>query len=192
MKARPVLKVIFKVLFLLMIICVSSCKKNNSIENTFKKNEAFTKNEEEEETIAFFFIETANIGKTIISKSQIAQQKSSENSIVILGKKIENNQNRLLQEITELANKKLLIISEINASHRRDTYELITANSSNFDRVYLNSMKKCLKEQIKLLENVSKETNDKIILKLVLKYLPEQFDLLRETEAQNKNKIKKN
>ncbi|ABQ05342.1 MULTISPECIES: DUF4142 domain-containing protein [Flavobacterium] len=191
MKARPVLKVIFKVLFLLIIICVSSCKKNNSIENTFKKNEAFTKNEEEE-TIAFFFIETANIGKTIISKSQIAQQKSSENSIVILGKKIENNQNRLLQEITELANKKLLIISEINASHRRDTYELITANSSNFDRVYLNSMKKCLEEQIKLLENVSKETNDKIILKLVLKYLPEQFDLLRETEAQIKNKIKKN
>jgi len=139
-----------------------------------------------------FFIETANIGKTIISKSQIAQKKSSENSIVILGKKIENNQNRLLQEITELANKKLLIISEINASHRRDTYELITANSSNFDRVYLNSMKKCLEEQIKLLENVSKETNDKIILKLVLKYLPEQFDLLRETEAQIKNKIKKN
>ena len=44
-------------------------------------------------------------------------------------------------------------------------------------------MKKCLEEQIKLLENVSKETNDKVILKLVLKYLPEQFDLLRETEV---------
>ncbi|MCP2026197.1 putative outer membrane protein [Flavobacterium sp. HSC-32F16] len=183
MTARPVLKVtLFKVLFILIIICISSCKKNNSIENVLKKNEAFTKNEEEE-TIAFFFIETANLGKTIISKSQIAQQKSSENSIVILGKKIENHQNRLLQEITELANKKLLIISEINASHRQDTYELIIANSSSFDRVYLNSMKKCLEEQIKLLENVSKETNDKVILKLVLKYLPEQFDLLRETEV---------
>ncbi|GAA3771379.1 DUF4142 domain-containing protein [Flavobacterium ginsengiterrae] len=188
MKANPVLKAtIFKVLFLLIILCVSSCKKNNSIESTFKKNEAFTKNEEEE-TIAFFFIETANVGKTIISKSQIAQQKSSENSIVILGKKIESHQNQLLQEVTELANKKLLIISEINATHRRDTYELITANSSNFDKVYLNSMKKCLEEQIRLLENVSKETNDKIILKLVLKYLPEQFDLLRETEVLIKQK----
>lgn len=188
MKANPVLKAsIFKVLFFLILICVSSCKKTDSIENTFKKNEAFSKNEEEE-TIAFFFIETANLGKTIISKSQVAQQKSSENSIVILGKKIESHQNQLLQEVTELANKKLLIISEINSTHRRDTYELITASSSNFDKVYLNSMKKCLEEQIRLLENVSKETNDKIILKLVLKYLPEQFDLLRETEALIKQK----
>ncbi|WP_291149243.1 DUF4142 domain-containing protein [Flavobacterium sp. UBA7680] len=182
MKKIQVLKAaFFKVLILLIIICVSSCKKNNSIENTLKKNEAFTKNEEEE-TIAFFFIETANLGKTIISKSQIAQQKSSDNSIVILGKNIEGHQNRLLQEITELANKKLIIISEINATHRRDTYELITANPKDFNRVYLNSMKECLEQQIKLLETVSKETNDKIILKLVLKYLPEQFDLLRETE----------
>ncbi|OIV41356.1 DUF4142 domain-containing protein [Flavobacterium johnsoniae] len=183
MKEIPVLKAaIFKVLILLIIMCGSSCKKNNSIENTFKKNEAFTKNEEEEK-IASFFIETANLGKTIISKSQIAQKQSSENSIVILGKKIENHQNRLLHEITELANKKLIIISEINATHKRDTYELITANPAEFNRVYLNSMKECLEEQIKLLENVSKDTNDKIILKLVLKYLPEQFDLLRETET---------
>ncbi|MCD9575683.1 DUF4142 domain-containing protein [Flavobacterium sp. SCIV07] len=158
------------------------------IESTLKKNETFAKNEEEE-TIAFFLIETANIGKTIISKSQIAQQKSSENSIVILGKKIEGHQNQLLQEITELANKKLIIISEINATHRRDTYELVTANPSNFDRVYLNSMKEYLEQQIKLLETVSNETNDKIILELVLKYLPEQFDLLRETERIIKENI---
>ncbi|KRD06499.1 hypothetical protein ASE21_20305 [Flavobacterium sp. Root901] len=183
MKEFPVVKAtIFKVLILLIIIFVSSCKKNNSIENTLKKNETFTKNEEEE-TVAFFFVETANIGKKIISKSQIAQEKSSDNSIVILGKKIQRHQNRLLQEITELANKKLIIISEINAAHRRDTYDLITANSADFNRVYLNSMKECLKQQIKLLESVSKETNDKIILKLVLKYLPEQFNLLRETES---------
>ena len=189
MKTIPVLKVtFFKVLFLLIIICVSSCKKNNSIENTLKKNETFAKNEEEE-TVAFFFIETANVGKTIISKSQIAQQKSSENSIVILGKQIERHQNQLLHEITELANKKLIIISEINATHRGDTYELITANPSDFNRVYLNSMKECLEQQIKLLETVSNETNDKIILKLVLKYLPEQFDLLRETERIIKEKI---
>lgn len=189
MKANPVLKVTFlKALFLLIMIFVSSCRKSNSIENTLKKNETFTKNEKEE-VEAFFFIATANVGKTIISKSQIAQQKSSENSIVILGKKIEKHQTSLLQEVTELANKKLLIISEINATHRRDTYDLITAkNSSDFNKVYLNAMKKCLEEQIESLETVSKETNDKAILKLVLKYLPEQFDLLREVEQKIKER----
>ncbi|WP_343614409.1 DUF4142 domain-containing protein [Flavobacterium sp.] len=190
MKAKPVLKaIIFKVLFLLIVIFVTSCRKSNSIESNLKKNEAFSKNDKEE-VEAFFFIATANVGKTIISKSQIAQQKSSENSIMILGKKIERNQSRLLQEVTELANKKLIIISEINATHRRDTYDLVTAkNSSEFNRVYLRAMKKCLEEQIQLLETVSKETNDKAILKLVLKYLPEQFDLLREIEQTIKKGI---
>ncbi|WP_276380728.1 DUF4142 domain-containing protein [Flavobacterium sp. H4147] len=190
MKAKPVLKaIIFKVLFLLIVIFVTSCRKSNSIESNLKKNEAFSKNDKEE-VEAFFFIATANVGKTIISKSQIAQQKSSESSIMILGKKIERNQSRLLQEVTELANKKLIIISEINATHRRDTYDLVTAkNSSEFNRVYLRAMKKCLEEQIQLLETVSKETNDKAILKLVLKYLPEQFDLLREVEQTIKKGI---
>ncbi|SHH19132.1 DUF4142 domain-containing protein [Flavobacterium defluvii] len=188
MKTIPVLKVtIFKVLFLSVTIGISSCNRNNTLESAIKKSETFAKNEPEE-TEAFFLIETANTGKTIISKSQIAQQKSSDNSIVILGKKIERYQNKLLQEITELANTKLIIISEINAAHRRDTYDLITANPSDFDRVYLNSTKECLEQQISLLETVSKETNDKIILKLVLKYLPEQFDLLRETEEKIKEK----
>ncbi|QSW89936.1 DUF4142 domain-containing protein [Flavobacterium endoglycinae] len=190
MKAKPVLKaIIFKVLFLLIVIFVTSCRKSNSIESNLKKNEAFSKNDKEE-VEAFFFIATANVGKTIISKSQIAQQKSSESSIMILGKKIERSQSRLLQEVTELANKKLIIISEINATHRRDTYDLVTAkNSSEFNRVYLRAMKKCLEEQIQLLETVSKETNDKAILKLVLKYLPEQFDLLREIEQTIKKGI---
>jgi predicted outer membrane protein len=191
MKAKPVLKAaFFKALFLLIMILATSCRKSNSIENALKKNETFTKNEKEKEEVeAFFFIATANVGKTIISKSQIAQQKSSENSIVILGNKIEKHQTRLLQEVTELANKKLLIISEINATHRRDTYDLVTAkNSSDFNKVYLNAMKKCLEEQIDLLETVSKETNDKAILKLVLKYLPEQYDLLREVEQKIKER----
>ncbi|WP_343697345.1 DUF4142 domain-containing protein [Flavobacterium sp.] len=177
---------VLKVLFLSVTAGILSCNRkngfeNNTLESAIKKTETFAQNETEE-TEAYFFVETANIGKTIISKSQVAQQKSSDKSIVILGKKIEDNQNKMLQEITELANKKLIIISEINAAHRRDTYELITANSSDFNTVYLNSIKECLKQQINLLEIVSKETNDKIILKLVLKYLPEQFDLLRETE----------
>jgi hypothetical protein len=39
-----------------------------------------------------------------------------------------------------------------------------------------------LDQQIKMLEQISKKTNDQLILKLVLEYLPEQYQLLRETE----------
>jgi predicted outer membrane protein len=181
MKAAHQLKVtIFKFFLLIIIVCVSSCKKTNPIETSLK-NETFTKTEKEE-IEAFFFIATANATKSIISKSQIAQQKSSDFTIQELSKKIEINQTQLLQEVSKMANKKLIIITEINATHKRDLYDLIDANSTGFNKIYLDSMAESLKEQINLFESISKETNDKAILKLVLHYLPEQYQILREMQ----------
>lgn len=162
-----------------MIICIS-CKKTNTIESSLK-NENFTKTEKEE-TEAFFFIATANVSKSIISKSQIAQQKSSDFEIQELSKKIETHQNEVLQEISKMANKRLIIITEINATHKRDLYDLIDANNNDFDKTYLDSMIDSLQEQIGLFEQISKETNDKKILKLVLQFLPEHYRILREMQ----------
>ncbi|MFH6992437.1 DUF4142 domain-containing protein [Flavobacterium sp. FlaQc-48] len=182
MKAAPRIKAtIFRVLFLLAItVCMASCKKINPVEISLK-NETFTKTEKEE-IEAFFFIATANVSKSIISKSQIAQQKSSDFTILELSKKIEINQNQLLQDISEMANRKLVIITEINATHKIDLYDLIDASSTDFNATYLNSVTESLQEQIKLLESISRETNDKTILKLVLQYLPEQYQILREMQ----------
>ncbi|OXG06176.1 uncharacterized protein DUF4142 [Flavobacterium araucananum] len=184
MKAAPQLKAtIFRFFLLIMLFCISSCKKTNPIENTLK-NEAFIKTEKEE-IEAFFFIATANASKSIISKSEIAQQKSSDSTIQELSKKIEINQNQLLQEVSKMANKKLIIITEINATHKRDLYELIDASNIDFNKTYLDSMIESLKEEIGLFESISKETNDKMILKLVLHYLPEQYQILRELQKSN-------
>ena len=182
MKAAHQLKAtIFRLIFLLtIIICITSCKKNNPIETSLK-NETFSKTEKEE-IEAFFFIATANVTKSIISKSQIAQQKSSESKILDVSKKIENHQNQLLQQLTEMANKKLIIVTDINASHNAELLELNAATGINFNKTYLSSMVTALKQQISLFEKISKETNDEMILKLVLQYLPEQYQLLRETE----------
>jgi len=185
MKAKPVIKAAFlRVSFLLIVVCSASCKKHNPIESALK-NETFTKTEKEE-IEAFFFIATANVSSSIISKSQIAQQKCSEISIQELSKKIEAHQTELLQEITKIANKRLVIITEIDATHKRDLYKLIDAGDTNFKGAYLNSITESLDEQIKLLESISKQTNDKTILSLVLKYLPEQKKLLSETESLKK------
>ena len=186
MKAAHVLKVSFLRVSFLMIITISmtSCKKAITIENSLK-NETFTKTEKEE-TEAFFFITTANVSKSIISKSQIAQQKSSDFEILELSKRIENHQNDLLLRISEMANKRLVIITEINATHQqRDLYDLIDANNSTFDKVYVDSMISSLKEQIGLFEQISKETNDQKILKLVLQFLPEHYTILREMQEIN-------
>ena len=182
----PVVKaIILRTIFLLtLIVFVSSCKKNNLVESSIK-NEAFAKNEKEE-IEAFFFIATANVSQTIISKSQIAQQKSSDSTLQEVSKRIEIQQNQLLQEVTKLANKKLIIITEINSTHKRALYDLIDADEISFNQTYLNSIQESLHEEINLLESISKETNDQTILKLVLQYLPEQYQFLRETE-----KIKK-
>lgn len=185
MKAAPLIKATFFRLFFLLIIisCLSSCKKTNPIENSLK-SETFTKTEKEE-IEAFFFIATSNVSKSIISKSEIAQQKSSDFTIQELSKKIEIEQTEILQEISKMANRKLIIITEINATHKRDLYDLIDASNEDFNKTYLVSMTESVKEQIGLLESISKQTNDKAILKLVLQYLPEQYQILREMQRMN-------
>ncbi|MFH7014870.1 DUF4142 domain-containing protein [Flavobacterium sp. FlaQc-47] len=169
---------------MIIIISLASCKKSNPIETSLK-NETFAKTEKEE-IEAFFFIATANVTKSIISKSQIAQQKSSDSIIRQLNRKIEINQNQLLHEISKMATKRLIIITEINATHnKRDLYDLIDASNTDFNKAYLEAMTESLKEQIGLFESISKQTNDKAILKLVLQYLPEQYQTLRELQRIN-------
>lgn len=145
------------------------------------KNQAFAKNDREE-TEVFFFISTANVSKTIISKSQIAQQKSSDAIVQELSKRIEVQESQLLEAITTMATSKLIVITEINATHKRDLYNLIDANGYDFNSIYLNAMTDAICNQIELLEAISRETNDKEILELVLRFLPQQYRLLRETE----------
>ncbi|MFC0779357.1 DUF4142 domain-containing protein [Flavobacterium sp. HJSW_4] len=182
MKAIPHLKTVyFKVFFLfVLIICITSCRKINPIENTLK-NQAFAKNEREE-TEVFFFISVANVSKSIISKSQIAQQKSSDVIVQELSKRIEVQENQLLEEITKMATSKLIVITEINAMHKRDLYNLVDASNNDFNSIYLDAMTDAICDQIELLETISRETNDKQILELVLRFLPEQYKLLREAE----------
>ncbi|MFB9079663.1 DUF4142 domain-containing protein [Flavobacterium procerum] len=186
MKAGPILKTaVCKVFFLFVIlICTTSCRKNNQIESSLK-NDVFFKNDKEE-VEAFFFISTANVSKSIISKSQIAQQKSSDSTIQQLSKKIEIHENQLLGEISKMATSRLIVITEINATHKRYLYDLIDADRSNFNNEYLDSLTKSLCEQIELFETISKETDDKTILQLVLHYLPEHYQLLRETDSLRK------
>lgn len=179
---------LFKVFFILaIIICMTSCKRRNPIENNFK-NQSFAKNEREE-TEVYFFITAANVSKGIVSKSQIAQQKSSDVIVKQLGQRIEFKQNQLLEQITRMATLKLIVITEINATHKRDLYNLVDAKGNQFDDLYLNAMKEALNNQIDLFETISRETNDKQILELVLRYLPEQYKLLRETERIRKQNV---
>ena len=100
MKAIPRVKAFFlRTIFLLcVLVFVCSCKKNYPVATSLK-NEAFTKNEKEE-IEAFFFIAAANASQTIISKSQIAQQKSSDVIVKELAKRIEIQQSQLLEEVT--------------------------------------------------------------------------------------------
>ncbi|WP_230392445.1 DUF4142 domain-containing protein [Flavobacterium sp. LC2016-01] len=176
---------ILKVFFLLIIISFSACgKKEHQKASPFIK-ETFSQNNKQfndkDQVESSFFIAVANVSNALISKSQFAQ-KRSQSPIQELSKKIEDHQYQLLQKISEMANKKLIIITDINVTHKRDLYELIATDESSFDKTYLNSISASLSEQINLLENISSETNDEKILKLVLQYLPDQYQLLRETE----------
>lgn len=189
MKAISPLKAsILKVIFLLaFVFCITSCRRINPIESSLK-NQAFAITEKEESE-AFFFISTANASKSIISKSLIAQQKSSDAIVQELSKRIEIQENQILDEISKTATLKLIVITEINATHKRDLYNLVDASGNEFNDIYLNAMTDALNNQIELFETISRETNDKKILELVLRYLPEQYKLLRETERIKKQNV---
>lgn len=88
-----------------------------------------------------------------------------------------------------MATSKLIVITEINATHKRDLYNLIDASDNDFNNIYLNAMKETISDQIELFEKISRETNDKEILELVLRFLPEQYKLLRETERIQKQNV---
>lgn len=170
---------------MIIIFFFSACGKKERRKETAITMESFAKNKQQnnnDQAEASFFIETANVSNSLISKSKIAQ-KSSESSILEISKKIEDHQNRLLQQISEMANKKLIIITDITISHKRDIYELIDTDENTFKETYLNSITESLEEQIKLFEKIATESNDKTILKLVLQFLPEQYELLRETQT---------
>jgi len=177
----PILRAtILRSFFLFPIIFTTSCIKNNPIENSLK-SETFNTNDKEKME-AYFFIATANLSKVIISKSQIAQQKASKSIIKQLSRKIENHQGILLQDVAKMANKRLVIVTEINNSNKLELYKLIDASNISFEKAFMNSLVESLIEQIETLESISKETNDEVILKLVLHYLPELYQFLRETE----------
>jgi hypothetical protein len=172
---------ILRVFFLLIILCTSSCKKNNPIENNLK-NQTFNV-DDKEQMEAYFFIATATLTNSIISKSLIAQQKTSDSIIKQISKKIENHQTELLHEVTAIANKKLIIVTDINNNaNKLDLYKLIDSNDASFNNVYLSLLKDSLNKQIETFESVYKRTNDEVILKLVLRYLPKLYQFLRETE----------
>lgn len=180
----------FKTAFIVIVtITISSCNENEKPENRKPENKKnkYVLTKDTEQTEAYFFVATAEVTKTMISKAQLAKRKSLQNSIKIVSSEIENNQKMLLQEINKIAVQKLIIISEINTSvTNKDLYELVNKKDVDFDDVYLNSITQSLTEMIGLLESIAKETNDMVILKLVAHYLPKQYEFLRETE-----KIKK-
>jgi predicted outer membrane protein len=172
------------VFIVILTVTISSCNENEKPEKV-KSKYVLTNNTEEIE--AYFFVETAGITKSIISKAKLAQHKSLQKSIKIVSTQIEKNQYLLLQEINKIASQKLIIINEINALvTNKELYGLVSKKEVDFDKEYLNSITNSLSEMIKLFESVAKETNDTVILKLVAHYLPKQYEFLRETE-----KIKK-
>ncbi|PXY46557.1 DUF4142 domain-containing protein [Flavobacterium hydrophilum] len=168
----------------ILTVTISSCNENEKPE---KGNNKYVLTNNTEEIEANFFVATASITKSIISKTQLAQLKSLQNSIKLVSTEIENNQSLLLQEINKIATQKLIIITEINtAATNKELYELAGKKEVDFDKEYLNVITNSLSEMIKLFESIAKETNDPVILKLVTHYLPKQYEFLRETE-----KIKK-
>ncbi|MGO4770621.1 hypothetical protein ACEN2I_03075 [Flavobacterium sp. W22_SRS_FK3] len=182
-------KLSLKTVFILVtIVSIGSCEKNERFKKKDIKNVLTTKNNDETEV--YFFTSLANTSQSIILKSQLAQYKSLEQKTKDIGFEIENSQTLLLQDIKKLTFRKLIIITDLNtAIINDDFYKQTDTANANFDKIYINSIINLLYKQIELLETITKETNDTVILKLVTHYLPKQYEFLRKTKR-IKNQLK--
>lgn len=173
-------------LIFVVLMATLSCRNNEVLEKP-SDNEVFSK-DDSEEIDAYFLIATANISKAIISKSQIAQQKCQKEKIKKLSSEIETNQSELLHEITRMANKKLIIITNNDEKEsNNDLYSLIDATKADFDNAYIDLITESINDQIELLKSITTETNDTDIIKLSIKYLPTQYRFLDESKALRNN-----
>jgi len=169
----------FRIAFSVVILfSATGCKKNEFSENDAKietlKNNAL----EEKET--YFFSAIANLSKKIISKSQIAQQRTVQNKVKELSIQLEQEQNNVFQKINKIATKKLIIITEVNTTGNDDLYELMNTEDWNFDKQYLSEVANAIAEEIELVRNIRKETKDSIVLRLANEVIPQQYKLLGE------------
>ncbi len=146
---------------------VSSCSNNQKPEDTKdvaeEHNEAKFDNTNNEKD-AKFLVNAAEINLEEIKLGQLAQQNSMMTVVKELGKMMEEAHSKSMNELTALANKKLITIPTSATDEAKDAYKkLSTKSGMDFDKEYCDMMVSGHKDAIAAFEKASTESFDEDI-----------------------------
>lgn len=143
-----------------MISCTNSQKTEDTKEMAEEHNEQkFDSNREEKD--AQFLVNAAEIHLEEIQLSQIAQSNSTEPEVKKMGKIMESDHTKSLNDLKELASKKSITIPTSLTEDNKDAYkDLSNKSGEDFDKEYCEKMVEGHKKAIEKFEDASAKSED--------------------------------
>ncbi len=128
---------------------------------------------DEGEDDAEFMVKAASGGMLEVELGQLATQKGGNTQVKEFGRQMIKDHGTANQELKNLATlKNITLPTSMSDKHRKHVEELSRLSGAEFDREYMELMKKDHKEDIKLFEKAANEAMDADIKALAAKELP--------------------
>lgn len=167
-------------LILITLVFFSACKQkqdpqtgDNSIGDVSKsvqvEKQKFTIDATKE---ADYLVDTYANGLYAIRAAEIVKEKAKNENIKAVADKIASTHKKIVEELDQLAKeKKISLPSDLNQFQRSELVKL-EKNDKNLEQVFIQQMEIEHKEDIELLEKISKESEDNEISTVAIAYLP--------------------
>lgn len=162
--SKTKMEIVKVILFVMVSISITSCSNDQKAEDTKEiaedHNDAkFEDNDKERD--AQFLVNAAEINLEEISLAQLAQQFGKTEDVKELGKAMEINHAKSLQELTTLAQTKLISIPTAPTANVQEAHKILNSKSSeNFDEAYCDMIVKNHKNAISTFEKAANECTD--------------------------------
>lgn len=144
-----------------MTACTNNQKADDSKEIAEEHNEQKFDSNDKKEKDAKFLVNAAEIHLEEIQLGQYAQSNSTEPEVKKMGKIMEAEHTKSLNDLKELASKKSITIPVSLTEDNKDAYkDLSNKSGQDFDKEYCDKMVEGHKKAIEKFENASTESED--------------------------------
>jgi putative membrane protein len=163
-KINYIKKALLSVTFVATVLAFASCGYNQKPKDTKvvaeqQNDDRFDNNKQEKD--AQFLVNAAEINLEQIQLGKMAQQKGGTAQVKELGKMMEDAHTKSQNDLTALAQSKMITIPTSSTNNAKDAYNDLNEKSGNdFDKAYVNMMVNSHKDAIDTFEDASTDSND--------------------------------
>lgn len=162
-------------LLLVLLYAMSSCKNKNPDPEAqaAKSNDAKFDNKAQEKD-AEFMVKAAEINLEEIILGKLAQQKGASSHVVALGKMMQEQHQKSMDELTALARTKVITVPATATNDINEAYTKLNKKTSGgeFDKAFADMMVEGHERAIRLFENASNNCQDPDIKSWATNQLP--------------------